>query len=357
MTARPWLELPQPHWHSLAGGTGEDAWLADRDRKMGFAAELGKDVSVTYRELQKRGALFTPNVKVLREVPFSADWYVSLAGFAMKTLSNVRAAPMQFGLNRLAKGLVETHRENRARLTDSDLQAFAAWIDDELDRLYPSDSRDEQLALVAASMIFGGRIIGQGQNAGGDLAVTLFKTLLVGELERRGSVQVVGEGGDWLAYRPEHNLPEQRYLRFDDGLQFELISGGDRPDVMAFVRKDRLVRGASPKNWELVAVGEIKGRKDESNAWESWMPQVDSHMREWATSHPRAARVFLGTLISRPMVDGISFRGTDRPGLKQMYHRGDMNGAYNLSKIADREASALAAFDAFVSALVSLAGE
>src|SRR4028119_60658 len=107
----PYLELAPPDWASLPGGSRESAWIADRNRKFGLSAEFAGQILETSRYLEERGLLFLCTPQVLRELPFAADWYVSLAGFSMKTLQNVSAGPRQYGLLRQAKTLVETLRK------------------------------------------------------------------------------------------------------------------------------------------------------------------------------------------------------------------------------------------------------
>jgi hypothetical protein len=193
------------------------------------------------------------------------------------------------------------------------------------------------------------------KNAGGADAVTLFKTLLVAALAKHGLVEVALDSGAWAEYRPEHNLPERRYIRFNRRVVFEMISGGDRPDLKILL--DQAVGRSttlSDMYLALVAVAEIKGRKDESNAWESWMPQVDAHMREWSATYPDVARLFFGTLINETMVEGVSVRGTPRPGFKQMHKAGHIDAVYNLSKLSDGDSAAVQAFDELVDSIVAL---
>lgn len=338
----PFLELAPPDWNALLGGSEESAWIADRNRKFGLAAEYAGLVRRLSRALDERGALFSCTPDILREFPFAADWYVSLAGFSMKTLQNVSVAPANFGLTRQAKGLVERLRAGKSA-PDEQVAAFSRWINSEIDLLFPPDERDPALGTATVLLILGGRIIGRGQNIGGNDAVDLLKTLLVEAFANRGrSVEVQLTDGSWMDYRPEHNLPQRQRIRFGTRVTCEFISGGDRPDIIIFL--DRVT----------IAVGEVKGRKDLSNVWESWMPGVYNHMRTWTGENPDAARLFFGTLINESMVAGASSHGTLHVGLKKLYSQGLLSAAYNIAKVAASDSKALEEFDTFVDALDAL---
>lgn len=336
------LDLPSPNWKALVGGSKEAAWIADRNRKFGLAAALIGQAFEVADLLEPRGALFRSSPEVLRAHPFVADWFVSLAGFSMKTLQNVKLAPAAFGLKRRAKTLVEAHREGR-EVPLADLVAFSSWINSELDELFPEEARTRERALSCVAHILGGRTIGRGQNLGGDDAVTLLKSLLVEAFEQRGRfVEIQLADGSWARYRPEHNLPTRTHVRADGKLVLEMISGGDRPDI-------RITLGPVP-----IAVGEVKGRKDLANVWESWMPGVYNHMRTWTAENPDAARLFFGTLINQPMVDGSSSHGTQHVGLRTLHKQGLLTAAYNIAKVAENDPEATKEFAALVDRLDAL---
>lgn len=345
----PYLELAPPDWNALLGGSQEAAWIVDRNRKFGLAAEVAGHVLETANALEQRGLLFRCTPEVLREFPFAADWYVSLAGFSMKTLQNISAGPKTFGLMRSPKTLVESLRKGpkpgkRTRaIPDSQLSAFSAWITSEIDALFPPDQRKPELARAVAFMILGGRVIGQGQNKGGNVAVDLVKSSLVEAFEERGCpVEVELGDGTWVKYGPEQNLIQRQRIRFGGRITCEFISGGDRPDIIVFL--DRVT----------IAVGEIKGRKDLSNVWESWMPGVYNHMRTWTGENPDATRLFFGTLINEAMVEGASSHGTQHVGLKTLYRQGLLTAAYNVSKVAENDPRAVQQFELLVDALDAL---
>lgn len=336
----PPLQLAPPDWDKIVGDGLEAAWIADRDRKFGLLTEAAVAIRQTAATLRERDALFHCSSDVLAAIPAAADWYVSLAGFALKTLEKIRVGPRNFGLTRTADGLVNALREGRL-VTPADLEAFSRWINAEIERLFPQDSRDESLALATVLMIRGGRVIGQGQNLGGNEAVVLVKSQLVEVMAKRRPVDVE-QDGVWVKYGPEHNLPQCQRLRYSRRLVCEFVPGGDRPDLSVSL------------DGEVIAVGEIKGRKDLANVWESWMPQVAAHMRTWRGAYPDAARLFFGTLITEQMVAGQSARGTLREGLRGLYEDGLLTTLYNVSKIAQNDPGAVQRFEELIDGFDSL---
>lgn len=338
----PLLDLDPPNWSTLVGGTKEADWLADRNRKFGLGAALMGHAIEVADVLEVDDGLFRCSAAALKAHAFAGDWYVSLAGFSMKTLQNVKLAPATFGLTLRAKTVVEALRKGRD-VSDENLVAFSDWINSELAELFPREARTREIAVASVALILGGRTIGRGQNQGGDDAVTLLKSLLVQGFEQRGHrVELRLEDDTWARYKPEHNLPVRSHFRVAGQLLFELVSGGDRPDIVIML---------GPVT---VAVGEVKGRKDLANVWESWMPGVYNHMRTWTAENPDAARIFFGTLINQPMVDGASTHGTKHVGLKTLHKQGLLTTAFNISKVAENEMSAVREFDAFVARLTAL---
>jgi hypothetical protein len=365
------LRMIEADWAALPGdgsdGTNEAAWLVARTTKVSFATRLAGRLAEVAEVLKARNATFHCSADLLSAFPYAAYWYVCLAGLPMKTLGNIRRGPVAFGLTRSVKGLVEALEDN-GRATRAELAAFSNWVNDELDRLYPPHSRRDALrALIIVSMLAGGRALGQSQNAGGDDAVTLFKTEIVGAFNgiAPDSVQVLSSAGNrWSTYSPECKLAEQRLLRIRGHAVFRLIPGGNRPDVEIYAdhaaSEDAYSEDEfSPSNTsKLLAVGEIKGRRDLSNAWESWMPQVSAHMDQWAGEFPGVALLFFGTILTREMV-GTPGGLDHRPTLRSIHER-QTNGhrhltaAYNLTKIAEKDAAAARNFGELVAEINGL---
>src|SRR5690606_35610685 len=100
---------------------------------------------------------------VLTEIPWSALWYVSLAGFSQKTLSNVRQSPATFGMTTHPGSLMRRliSRESQAQPVPprvaKELLAFCAWVNDQIDRVHPLASRDGERATIFVAEIIGGR--------------------------------------------------------------------------------------------------------------------------------------------------------------------------------------------------------
>lgn len=337
------LTLPAPNWPDVLGTVNEAAWIADRDRKLANALKLAAEIQAAYDYLRERDAVFRATPTILRDCPFSARWYVSLAGYSQKTLQNIREGPSAFGLTVRPNTLVDRLCEQRAKYVvpgrlDANASRFCDWINDEILQKHPITIRDEQRALIVVSEILGGRIIGQGQNEGGDVAVVLVKELLVKHLIPDFSLEV-GNAGSWEAFAATHSIMDASLLRFGHSMVCDFTSGGNRPDIIVTV------------DGETIAVGEIKGRKDLSNVWESWMPQIATHVNAWTGEFPNAARLFFGTLIVEQMVEGYSTRGTRHIGFRELHAVGRLTAVYNVGNVIAGHSGATGAFRAFIAEL------
>lgn len=186
----------------------------------------------------------------------------------------------------------------------------------------------------------GARINAQVQNRIGDAAVLVLKQLLVGAFSKRNHlVELESPPGLWTAYGHGGNLAEARSLRFGGKLVVEFIPGGNRPDV-------KILANGIP-----LAQGEIKGRTDLSNIWESWVPQIQGHLQTWAQETPLAPRLFFGTIITTTMISGKTIGGTQHVGLLTMAKSGLLQGAYNLANIVEGKPSAVTPFEGLVDQL------
>lgn len=95
----------------------------------------------------------------------------------MKNLQ--QRAKAEFGLSVLPETFVENMRLRPDEVPDSDLDAFSNWINAEVGQLIGNGLDEDRLAGLHVAMIAGGRIIGQGQNEGGELAVAMLKEALL----------------------------------------------------------------------------------------------------------------------------------------------------------------------------------
>lgn len=335
-------DLSEPDWPALIGGSDEASWLADRDRKLGLILGLSDEVLQTAQELQRRGVLFAPSADVLVEMPFAADWYVSLAGFALKTLANIREAPTTHGLTRRAATIRASFAAGSPVAADQ-AEAFAAWLRAEIDASWLPAQRTAGRAVVVVSAILGGRAIGQGQNVGGSDAVAMLKSVISVYAERHDLPLDVRADGQWIPFRHAASVTLVPSIRLSGTLAVTFPVGGNVPDV----EFEDLSRS------RIMAVGEVKGRKDQSNMWESWMPQVGDHMRTWTQRYPSAVRLFFGTLITNEMVAGRSAAGTRHIGLRGLHDSGNLNAIFNLSKLALGDPAAVASFDELMSYLTA----
>lgn len=329
----PVLNLQSPVWDTLVGESREADWIADRTLKFGFITASMAGLLAVYAELRRRDALFSCSPEILTELPLAAYWYVCLAGFSLTNLGNIKAGPARHGL-RVKVSTAIGRVLDGGHIQIDEREPFCRWVNEQLAELFPESDNDPLLALVTVAAIAGGRAIGQTQNASGELPVALLKSRLVEAMTVRGwSAEIRLNDGSWTYYLPEHNLAQRRQIQFGGRLMFEFIRGGGRPDMAV------LLDGA------VVAVAEVKGRKDLSNLAESWMPTVTAHLDAWATAFPDAVRLFFGTLITMPMVEGGATAGTAFLGLRPLHERGRLTAAYNLGRLAEDDPHARASFD------------
>lgn len=346
-------------WGVLKGGTEEAAWVADRNRKVATISNFSDQIIETYEALLARGELFTATPDSLKTIPFAAWWYVSLAGFAQKTLSNIKLRPQSRGMTVSPKTLAEnlsdfSKRERfleKLKLIPNGKDAqnvlhFAEWLNFELDEIFPTEeSRTPQAALTHVSMILGGRVIGQGQNTGGNDAVLLVKEQLVVGLRDQVTIETQTPRSIlWRRYERPFELILALKIRIGGVIVVEFLGGGTNPDIAV----------RSYETGEFIVVGEIKGRKDLSNVWESWMPQVSAHMHTWTQEFPNAHRIFIGTLINEEMITGLSKRGTPRNGLRSLYEEGTIATAFNITKIVESDPDSINHFNEFLDFLCEL---
>lgn len=336
--------LADSYWEERIGGETEASWQEDRERKVGIFDEFVKEITACSKALRRIGALTRCTPEALG-VPFAADWYVSLAGFALKTLGNLRSRAEKCGFKSNPAGFVGRVRKNPSFVDPGEAAAFSKWINSELEENFPASGSDEE-ALARVAMTLGGRAVGKGQNLGGEEARDALKRVLLEELSRLRPVR--GSAGkktfDLNAGAPARSIAEARSISFADKIVFDFTGGGDAPDVRAFLATD-------PD--DALLVGEVKGRKDLSNQWESWMPQVVDHMTTWSKKYPSARRVFFGTIITREAVLGVSKKGTSRGGFKRLHKDRLLDDVFNLTFLADAESRHRKTFAAWIKSVVA----
>jgi hypothetical protein len=334
----PWI----PDWANLTNESAEADWLADRDRKASYIFELSESILRTADLLSDAGALFTPDVEILLRHSFSIDWYISLAGLSLKTLGNLKEGPVNYGLKKRVRGIRDKLAVG-SNVDRSELKSLTNWLSDQINGVWPQDDRSVDRAVLMVSAILGGRAIGQGQNAGGNDAVVALKAAIIDHCQRL-SISVEGRhNGIWAQHTVSQPALLCKELRLDSRLICEFFTAGDTPDV-----KFRELNSSYP-----IAVGEVKGRKDKSNIWESWMPQVVDHMNTWSNEYPYSLRLFFGTLITENMINGESARGTERRGFRSLHSIDQIHGVYNLSKISGGDVQSVKEFDDLIKGLLN----
>jgi hypothetical protein len=310
-----------PDWSSLSGGDSSAGWQVDRKRKARRIALSGTEIIDLADELASCDALYKCTPEILKEIPSSGKWYISLACYSQKTRkSSVSEVEELYGsIDTFLKHL----HDNPLRIGSDQLQAFSNWVNKEINEVFPNPPSDQRLYAVYVSMIEGGRIIGQGQNEGGSAAVSLLKSALINSTDPENwqyikddlFVPAISDLED--AYKAS----TLKYLPSDTIINLQ--GGGNKPDIKVSRGKSNLL------------VGEIKGRKDLSNTWESWMPQVADHLRTWKSEYPGSYSCVFMTVLTEEMIEGASKQGTARTGLKGLHKDGLLDFAFNISALAD----------------------
>lgn len=327
-------ELTPPDWAALTGGSGEDKWQDDRLRKFKRIKVTAPAIVQLQDRLAAEGALYRCSRRVLLKHPSAAEWYIGLACFAGKTLQNLQQrAKTDFNLSILPERFVEKMLACPDRVSESDLDAFSNWINTELEQLIDDGLEEDRLAGLHVAMVAGGRIIGQGQNEGGELAVAILKEAL---LESFGPKSDWGflpnDGREWRNAGDDLQaaLSAPTLLHKPTKTRFEFIPGGNRPDI-------KVIRGLD-EDGPVLLVGEVKGRKDLSNLWESWLPQVAAHMDSWATSYPDAYSGVFMTVFTEEMITGETPNSKEkRRGLKKLHEQKVLDFAINLSLLLTKD--------------------
>jgi len=332
--------LSQINWDSLVGGDKDaTASIAARDRKLSASAKLAVTILPLAEKLQARGRLFASDVAILGEEPLAARWYLDLAGLTRKLIGKLRPSYLAAGVS-INPDTIASSRERHKPVHPGILEAFSSWINSVLLELYPVEKQSLGVAIATVLALMGARIDGQVRNQTGDDAVLILKTLLVGAFGARNHpIEVDAPAGGWMPFSAATDLSDRRLLRFSGRIVCEFIAGGNRPDIKISI--DGIV----------IAQGEVKGRTDLSNLWESWMPQIHGHLQTWTMEMSMSPRLFFGTIITSEMIEGKTSGGTQHNGLRAFRNSGLLSGAYNLANIVEGKPAAVAAFDDLVDQL------
>lgn len=320
-------QLFQIDWNEVIGGSGEAEWREDRLRKFGRIKADAPALAQLQDQLAEEAALYRCSPEILQKHPSSAEWYIELACFAGKTLANLQGrAKTEFKLSVLPETFAQKLKLKPEGVTPEDRAAFSAWINTELEELMKDDLDEPRLAGLHVAMIRGGRFIGQGQNEGGDAAVRLLKSSLLAHYGPAICWSCrADDAQEWRQVEKdlESALETPVWRHEETGTIFDFRAGGNRPDL-------RVTRGEV-----ILLVAEVKGRKDRSNIWESWMPTVVSHIETWAESYPGIACGVFMTLFTEDMVTGVTPKSHEvRPALRKLHEDHKLHFAINLSHLA-----------------------
>lgn len=296
--------LPEPAWETLTCEQEESQWEEDRARKSGLALEEITDLLRVFDELVKRGSHYVASVDAAREVDGAIEYYTALAGYSSKSLKTVQSIAA-------ARGSPLPRPKS-----NGDLSAWVAWINKKIQGVLPAAPTDARTLLGMVATVVGGRVIGRSQNSGGLLPIVMLKNAIL-KLARSSAWKICIEA----SRDPIDDLMgSDKWQHKTSGACIDFGLGGNRPDLIICDASGRV---------RLVA--EIKGRKDLSNVWESWMPQFVDHLKTWRSEFPSALRGAFMTLISREMVAGASASGTRRTGLRELWEARDLDFLVNLT--------------------------
>ncbi len=310
-------------WDGIVGGGDDAPWQEDRLRKFARIKIEASDLLAKADALAELGALHFASPEVLRKIPGAADWYACLACFAQKTLNNLGQRAKDHGLSVSPSTFLRNMRANPGRVPTTDLASFSDWVNAEIGDILPGGLPDHRLYALHVAMVVGGRVIGQGQNEGGELAVGILKqSMLVAGGSAANWEYLDDDHWQSLAKNREAGLSVPLWRHVQTGAEVDFRAGGNRPDIRINI------------DGRATLVGEIKGRKDLSNTWESWMPQLADHLHTWAAEFPNAQRGVFMTVITKEMVSGVSSAGTRRTGLRQLQEQEHLDFVVNLTKLS-----------------------
>jgi hypothetical protein len=320
------IEIP---WAELVGGQDNEAWAAYLTRKFQRIKLKATECTELAAALVQRHAVTRCSPEVLRDVPDSASWYVALAGYSRNHLRNIQQpANLSTKLDTFLKKLAKSP----SSASTSDLAAFSDWANYQLSQL-PGLPQDPALCTLHVAMVFGAMVVGQVQNESQYIPHAILKGALLEHFTPRQHWQyATSADADWRPVDPDSKEAMTaafwRYTPTDAVL--DLTTGGQRPDVRV------------ERNGRTELAGEIKGRMDVSNLWESWLPQAIHHMQAWSNEYPQSLRGVFMTIFTAEAIDGRD----DRSGLKKCASDGHLQFAINLTHLASGQAQAVQQFKA-----------
>jgi len=312
------MALPPISWASLASDAESDAWEQDRKRKVQHIARESTQILEVFEQLKSLKSLRFCTPEIVRTVPNAASWFVALAGYSQKSLRSCQTTAEKFGLKTRPETFLKRARSNPKSVTSVESESFCKWVNSVIGFHIPEELASPWDYAVRVGMIAGARVVGVNQNEGGDLAVDLLKQFL---LVRFGPAELwrIRDSGQLAALTPELIDASSIFQHVPSGTIFDFSKRIGYPDITI------------SRNDKTLLVGEIKGRKDLSNTWESWMPQVVDHMITWGMSYPTAYRGVFMTLVTEEMIEGRSRMGVSRVGLKELCRKGLLSYAVNLT--------------------------
>jgi hypothetical protein len=276
---------------------------------------------------------FFAHPSVLRRQSGLLDYYRSLAGMSENRLGDMKSV----------RGALRTLRKSDSTPPagdDSELEKLCRYFNSLISTwaVGLTEEDPEQSALVSALLTEGAAIEGSSRNAGGRKAVVNVASVLVEEFAEHDcldSFVVKRSSDDEFERIPASKLGEEYVLSDVSGAydvrEVRTDNGGT---VNVDATEPDLVVSTSGG---VVCYGEIKDRKDRSNQWEGWLPNVRSKLEGFQQTHPSAKRILLQPVFTRRMVEGRRGTDTDDVGVRYLVEQDLLDVPFNTNKILAEE--------------------
>lgn len=322
-------ESIQVPWDSLIGGRNEESWSKYGNRKYEKTRALAAERIRVHNTLSVLKATAKCSPEVLLAVPGAASWYVAMAGFASNHIRNLKTPG---GLSTSVATFLKKIESKPQKISPFDLAAFSNWINAALQSLPGGAPDSPGMCLYHVGVIDGSLIVGRVQNESQYIPHYILKEALLrhfGPAEKWGWKDSAKD--DWQEMDPsrdEESIKANLWYYRPTNTVLDFGVGGERPDIKI------------TRNNRTVLAGEIKGRMDVSNLWESWLPQATSHMTSWSKEYPQALRGVFMTIFTKEAIEGKA----DRAGLKKSYDEGALHFAINLFNLMNGQDDSIQQF-------------
>ncbi|WP_166035454.1 XcyI family restriction endonuclease [Halorussus pelagicus] len=270
---------------------------------------------------------FFAHPTVLAENPDLLDYYRSLAGMSENRLGDMKSVRGAVRSLRRSNSMTLGENSELNRLCQYFNSLISTWASG------LTDKDPKRKALVSALLTEGAAIEGSSRNAGGRKAVVNVASVLIEDFSEHDCLDsfVIKEGSDDEFERiPASKLGDEYVLSDVSGAYDvrEIETGKGTVNVDA-TEPDLVVSTTT----DIVGYGEIKDRKDKSNQWEGWLPNVRSKLEGFKQNNPSAKRILLQPVFTRRMVEGERGHDTEDVGVRYLVEQDLLDVPFNINKI------------------------